>query len=427
MHIFKSILLWATPLAAIALLVIFSLAFYPAFNPKPKEMPIAVVNNDKGVDIQGHKVNIGKKIEDKLMDSRSETIKWIKVDDESDIQKDMENEKYYGVAIFNEDFSKNAMSKTQKVVMDSKKSEMQQKVESGEVPPQAAKEMQEKMGNQSVDVKQATFKTIVNKGVSMQASQMVSKVLSGMGDNLNNQITKQSIDTLSKQDVKVDASDIKGITNPVKVDNQDLHSISSHQGGGNAAFLMFMPVWMGSLVSSVLLFFAFRTSNNVERKQRIIASLGQIAVAVITAVLGSFSFVYFMHGVLGFDFGLGNINRVALFLTISMLGFIGLILGIMVWLGMKALPIFILLMFFSMQLVTLPKEMLPKNYQTWVYSIDPFTHYANTLRRIIYMNQHLTMNTTTWMMVGFMIFGVISVIVSALVRKHSTKRTEVPS
>ncbi len=66
MNIFKSNLLWATPLAAIALLVIFSLAFYPAFNPKPKEMPIAIVNNDKGVDIQGHKVNIGNKIEDKL-------------------------------------------------------------------------------------------------------------------------------------------------------------------------------------------------------------------------------------------------------------------------------------------------------------------------------------------------------------------------
>ena len=51
-----------------------------------------------------------------------------------------------------------------------------------------------------------------------------------------------------------------------------------------------------------------------------------------------------MHGVLGFDFN--NTNRVALFLAISILGFIGLILGIMVWLGMKAIPIFVILMFF---------------------------------------------------------------------------------
>ena len=36
--------------------------FYPTFNPKPKQLPIAVVNNDKGVDIQGNKVNIGKKL-----------------------------------------------------------------------------------------------------------------------------------------------------------------------------------------------------------------------------------------------------------------------------------------------------------------------------------------------------------------------------
>ncbi|WP_256327015.1 hypothetical protein [Staphylococcus sp. HMSC062A01] len=38
MNIFKSKLLWLAPIAAILLLlVIFSLAFYPAFNPKPKK------------------------------------------------------------------------------------------------------------------------------------------------------------------------------------------------------------------------------------------------------------------------------------------------------------------------------------------------------------------------------------------------------
>ena len=80
MNIFKSKLLWLAPIAAILLLVIFSLAFYPAFNPKPKQLPIAVVNNDKGVDIQGNKVNIGKKIEDKFMDSDYDTFKWLKHD-----------------------------------------------------------------------------------------------------------------------------------------------------------------------------------------------------------------------------------------------------------------------------------------------------------------------------------------------------------
>ena len=71
--------------------MIFSLAFYPAFNPK--QIPIAVVNNDKGLDIQGNKV-----------------------DKESDIKKGINDHEYYGAAIFNKHFSKNAMSKTQLII-----------------------------------------------------------------------------------------------------------------------------------------------------------------------------------------------------------------------------------------------------------------------------------------------------------------------
>ena len=77
-----------------------------------------------------------------------------------------------------------------------------------------------KMGNQSVDVKQANLKTIVSQGSNLQASNIVTNVLSGIGENLNKQITKQSLSTLQKQNVDVSPKDIQGITNPVKVDNQ---------------------------------------------------------------------------------------------------------------------------------------------------------------------------------------------------------------
>lgn len=76
------------------------------------------------------------------------------------------------------------------------------------------------MGNQSVDVKQANLKTIVSQGSNLQASNIVTNVLSGIGENLNKQITKQSLSTLQKQNVDVSPKDIQGITNPVKVDNQ---------------------------------------------------------------------------------------------------------------------------------------------------------------------------------------------------------------
>lgn len=425
MNIFKNKLLWIAPIATMIILVIISLAFYPAYNPKPKDLPIGILNEDKGTTIQDKNVNIGKKLEDKLLDSDSNKIKWVKVDSEKDLEKDLKDQKIFGVAIIDKDFSKDAMSKTQKVVMDSKKEEMQQKVASGEIPPQVVQQMKQKMGNQQVEVKQAKFKTIVSEGSSLQGSQIASAVLTGMGDNINAQITKQSLETLTSQNVKVNAADINGLTNPVKVDNEKLNKVKDHQAGGNAPFLMFMPIWIGSIVTSILLFFAFRTSNNIVVQHRIIASIGQMIFAVVAAFAGSFVYIYFMQGVQGFDFD--HPNRVAIFVALAILGFVGLILGVMVWLGMKSIPIFFILMFFSMQLVTLPKQMLPESYQKYVYDWNPFTHYATSVRELLYLNHHIELNSTMWMFIGFMIFGAVSSLVSAIVRKHSTKRTEVPS
>ncbi|HFE5777889.1 TPA: YhgE/Pip domain-containing protein [Staphylococcus aureus] len=425
MNIFKNKLLWIAPIATMIILVIFSLAFYPAYNPKPKDLPIGILNEDKGTTIQDKNVNIGKKLEDKLLDSDSNKIKWVNVDSEKDLEKDLKDQKIFGVAIIDKDFSKDAMSKTQKVVMDSKKEEMQQKVASGEIPPQVVQQMKQKMGNQQVEVKQAKFKTIVSEGSSLQGSQIASAVLTGMGDNINAQITKQSLETLTSQNVKVNAADINGLTNPVKVDNEKLNKVKDHQAGGNAPFLMFMPIWIDSIVTSILLFFAFRTSNNIVVQHRIIASIGQMIFAVVAAFAGSFVYIYFMQGIQGFDFD--HPNRIAIFVALAILGFVGLILGVMVWLGMKSIPIFFILMFFSMQLVTLPKQMLSESYQKYVYDWNPFTHYATSVRELLYLNHHIELNSTMWMFIGFMIFGAVSSLISAIVRKHSTKRTEVPS
>lgn len=429
MNIFKSKLLWIAPIAILIILAIFSIGFYPAYNPQPKEMPIAIVNHDEGTSIQSKDINIGENLEDKLKDSNYDEIKWINVDSEKEARKGLDEQKYFGAAIFEEDFSKNAMSKTQKIVMDNKKQEMEDKVKSGEIPAAQSKQMQQKMAqessNQDITVKQAQFKTLTNSGANMQASQMSSNMLKGIGDNLNKQISKQSLDTLDQQNVQIDASDIKDITTPVNVINKKVNEVKDHQASGNAPFLMFMPVWISSIVASLLLFFAFRTSNNVEISQRIIASVGQMIVGVITAFVGGFGYVYFMSGVLGFDFP--DINKIAIYISISILGFMGLILGVMTWLGMKSIPIFFIAMFFSMQLVTSPKQMLPKFYQDYIVDWNPFTHYAEYLRELLYMHQSLEMNSTMWMFVGFIIFGIISSILAAMIRKHSGKRSELPS
>ncbi|CAL29082.1 YhgE/Pip domain-containing protein [Staphylococcus carnosus] len=428
MNILKNKLLWIAPIGLLVVIMLLAVAFYPAYNPKPKNIPLAVVNLDKGTDMQGKHVNIGKDLTDNLLKNKSEAIEWKEVSSEKKAREGMDVEKYFGTVVLEKDFSKHALSKTQASVMKAKQQEMQDKVKSGEIPPEAAQQMAEKMkqsGSQDVKPESAQLKTIISQGVNLQGSQIATKVLDGLGQKVNAQITKQSLDILDKQDVAIPAKNIESLTQPVNVDNITVHKVKDHQANGNASFLMFMPVWMGSLITSVILFFAFRTSNLVSRKNRLIAALSQIVMTAVSALIGSFGYIYFMKDVLGFHFD--HPNRVALYIMIAFMGFIGLVLGCMTWTGMKIVPVFFLLLFFSMQLLMLPEQMLPEFYRKYIVGWNPFSHYAHTLRDIIYMNQHIEMNATIWMFIGFMIFGIVSVIAASFVRKHSDKRAEIPA
>lgn len=431
MNIFKKKLFWMTPILVIVILLLLAIAFIPAYNPEPKSVPIAIVNQDKGTTMQDKDVNIGKTFADKIKDNKdlSDKVEWVDVDSKKDLKQGFKDNKYYGALILDENLSKDSMSKVQKTVQDAKikemQSQMKEKIESGQIPPEQAKKMQEQNKVEPVKVKQGQVEIIVNEGASMQGAQLANTMLTTIGDQLNTQISKQGIQTLDKMDVDVSASDIQGITNPIKVDKTNMNAVKSHQANGNLPLLMFTPVWLASLVGSVVLFFSFRTSNNITIKDRIIASLGQLGGAIVTALIGGFGYIYFMTHVL--DVTIHEPTKIGLYISIAILAFISLILGFMTWLGVKAIPLFMVLLFFSLQLIMLPTQMLPQFYQDYMIGWNPFRHYAETLRGLLYLHHDIELNSTMWMFIGFIIFGGVSAISAAILRKHSGKRTEVPS
>lgn len=431
MNIFKKKLFWMTPILVIVILLLLAIAFIPAYNPEPKSVPIAIVNQDKGTTMQDKDVNIGKTFADKIKDNKdlSDKVEWVDVDSKKDLKQGFKDNKYYGALILDENLSKDSISKVQKTVQDAKikemQSQMKEKIESGQIPPEQAKKMQEQNKVEPVKVKQGQVEIIVNEGASMQGAQLANTMLTTIGDQLNTQISKQGIQTLDKMDVDVSASDIQGITNPIKVDKTNMNAVKSHQANGNLPLLMFTPVWLASLVGSVVLFFSFRTSNNITIKDRIIASLGQLGGAIVTALIGGFGYIYFMTHVL--DVTIHEPTKIGLYISIAILAFISLILGFMTWLGVKAIPLFMVLLFFSLQLIMLPTQMLPQFYQDYMIGWNPFRHYAETLRGLLYLHHDIELNSTMWMFIGFIIFGGVSAISAAILRKHSGKRTEVPS
>ena len=65
-------------------------------------LPLAIVNNDKGTKILGESVNIGNELEESLKENNA--MKWIFTDEE-DAKSNVEKSKYYGAIIIPEDFS----------------------------------------------------------------------------------------------------------------------------------------------------------------------------------------------------------------------------------------------------------------------------------------------------------------------------------
>ncbi|QIH74766.1 ABC transporter permease [Macrococcoides canis] len=451
MNILKNKLLYITLIAGLALVCILSLAFYPAYNPKPKDLPIAIVNLDQGMDIQGKSTNIGKTFTDNIKDNKelAKSVKFVTVKSKDALKEGFEDNKYYSAIIIPQNFTQDATSAMRNEIQTAKKAEakaaatkaqsdLQAKVQSGQITPQQAqqigiqmKQKMEQMQKQNADllkpitVKKGEIEIQINQGASAQAATISDKMLSTMGEKINTMLSKQTVTQLDKNNIKVAAKDMDALLNPVTTKHTTLNKIKDHQANGMGGMLLFTPVWMGSLVSAILLFFAFRTSHLVKRSERIIATLFQIGTAALAAFISSFGGVWFITQVL--DFYMPEPMQTATYIFIAMFGFIMLILGAMAWLGMKAVPLFMVLLFFSMQMLTLPKQMLHEFYQKYVLTWDPFSFYVEGLRELIYLNKDLSFNTPVAVMVGLAIFGIISTLLAAAIRKHSAKRAELPA
>lgn len=415
-------LVWVIPVAVVLILMILATAFYPAYNPKPKDIPMAILNEDNGIEVQGNTTNIGKNLADNLKKSDSEAVNWKTVKNKEELEKGLKDNKYIGAIVFEKDFSKNAISNAQSKIMTEKQNEIKDKVKSGELSPEQIKAMQEKMGSGSQEVpepKQAHIETIINQGSNAQVSNIAQQALSKITDQLNKQISKQNVELLAKNKIDLPSNQFDNFVNPVKVETTTLNKVKDHQGNGNAASAMFTPVWFSAMITAVLSFLTFKNRDKLASHKDKLWFISKIILSVtIAAFAGAFAYVYYTGGVLNFDFN--QPFDTAIFIAIAILGFASLILGAMVWIGFGAIPIFILYLFFNMQAVMLPKVMVPEFYQDYIIPWSPFYHYLNTLKDLLYNDSSLAMNRTIWMFIAFIIFGLASLISASYIKKKTS-------
>ena len=104
---FKSIKKYAVIVAIVILPLVYSYFYLDAFwDPysKLEDLPVAVVNQDKGTTLNSEQRNVGKEIVDELRDD--ETLNWV-ITDSKDAEDGLNNRRYYAQIIIPENFSSN--------------------------------------------------------------------------------------------------------------------------------------------------------------------------------------------------------------------------------------------------------------------------------------------------------------------------------
>ncbi|USK71174.1 YhgE/Pip domain-containing protein [Peribacillus asahii] len=382
---FKNKLVLLSPIIALAVIFIFSLTLFPSVQPQPKNLPIAIVNEDEGVELPNQpKLNMGQTIVEMMQkDSKATTdeepaVKWIKVKTAEDAQRGMDNQKYYATLVIPKDFSaKQASLRT---------------------PAPSSPEVQ----------------IYINQGMNTAASTMAGQVLNGIVDNMNNNVRKQLLDGFEKQGATLTAKQAESLATPITKTVTNVNEIGSNSANGNSPVSLFQPLWMASLASAAIIFIAVSKLSITNRKENLAAKSAQILMGAIVALFIGFGLTWLADGMVGFN--IPQFTDTALFLTITSFSFFLMILAVLSLLGFKGIPIFVLMLFFGAPLLAVAPEMMSPFYRDWIYSWLPMRFMVEGLRELFFFGEGLTWNTPVSVLVWIGLVSMIVILGTAL--KH---------
>ncbi|PFS66770.1 phage infection protein [Bacillus cereus] len=381
---FKNKLLLVSPVIALLVVFIFSLTLFPTVQPQPKNLPIAIVNEDQGVEIPNQpKMNMGKTIVDNMKKtSKSEeepAVKWVEVKDKESVQKGLNNQEYYAALVIPKDFStKQASLRT---------------------PQPSSPEVE----------------IFINQGMNTAASTMAGQMLNGVVDNMNNTVRTQLLEGLKAKGATVTADQVSNMVTPITKKVTNVNEIGKNSANGNSPMSLFQPLWIASLASAALIFIAISKMPVSTRKESFVLKLKQIITGAVAALVIGFGLTWIADGMVGLN--ISNFTDTALFLSITSFSFFLMISAVLSLVGLKGIGVFALLLFFGAPLLSLAPEMLSPFYQDWVYAWLPMRFMIEGLREIFFFGKGLSWSTPLTVLVW--IGGVSMVIILATAFKRS--------
>ncbi|WP_209860527.1 YhgE/Pip domain-containing protein [Paenibacillus shirakamiensis] len=364
------------PILVLAIIFVFSLTMIPSINPTPKNLPIAIVNEDKGIDVpQQGKMNMGDLIAKNIQTMSSfksgtdSSVKWISVESNAKVQEGLNRQDYYAALVIPSDFStKQASLRTANPVSPN-------------------------------------IQLYVNQGMNALASNMAAQILNQVIESVNNKIRTDLLTAIDQKGGTLTTKQAAAIASPIVKQVTNVNAIGTHSASGNAPVSLFQPLWMGSIVGGIVFLFIKRKFVLMTRKEKLQANLLQFIWGVVLSLVAGYSFTWFADL---WGLNIQHFNDTALFLSISYLSFFLMISAVLSWIGLAGMAIFMLFLFFGTPLLTTAPELLSTFYQDWILTWLPMNFMVKGLREIFFFGHGLSLNHATIVLIWI---GVVSFIV----------------
>ena len=370
-------MLWIGALAVLLVLTVFGIAMMGSIvGAKPKSLPVALVVLDQPAALpNGETLAVGEKMKGMLEQNTQLPVRWEIVASEAEAREGMDAQKYYGALVLPENLSSGMLTL------------------------------------QSPAPNPAVIHILVNEGMNAQASAVVKQMLGQVLKMAGSELSKQALTMIGAQAELVPVTTAQALLTPFEVQEKIVHPVGANHASGNAPGLLTQILWIGCLIISLSLFQALRTAAAGDGS-RGIAIVLQGAVGLLLAGLASGFLVWMASSWYGME--LTNGGNVWLMLWLAGSAFFLLQSTLLNWLGLPAMGILVLLMFFSMPLLNMAPEFLPQATQDWLYSWTPLRFAASALRDVMYFDGSASAtanHTVLWAISGcFLVLLLASVV-----------------
>jgi YhgE/Pip-like protein len=395
MTIFKNKLAVFSPVIALLVIFIFSLTLFPSVQITPKNLPIAIANEDQGIEIPNQaKMNLGQTIVDNVEKASSSAsgeepaVKWVQVNSLEEVQKGLDNQEYYGALVIPADFSAKQASLSS----------------AAPVSPEV--------------------QILINQGMNTAASTAAGQILNSVVDNINTNVRTQILQGFTAQGATLTVEQAYSLATPIVKNVSNVNETGTNSASGNSPVSLFQPLWMASLVSSAVIFLAVRKTKTATWQAALNVKLIQIGMGAVVALFAGFGLTWLADHLVGLH--IPQFMDTALFISIACFSFFLMISAVMSVVGLKGIMVFTLMLFFGAPLLALAPEMMSSFYRDWIHPWLPMRFMIDGLRRIFFFGEGLSWNTAlsslTWIGLGGIVVILASVLKPQAVQEPQTEQ-----